>query len=201
MPDYARLAIMAEPDVARISEELILNTIRFSRASTRQPKADHCAMECARSDPGPETPVPSNLRHLPWPAVGSLLYCSGVFTTYLRLTMKKLSALIAMTLFSGFVYAQAPVKATTTSEGTVVQPASKGDIKAAAKVEKAEIKANEKIEKAVADAAVTNTKADAKAAKTKAAAQAKADKKILDAKKDVAEAQVDANTKMARDSK
>jgi methionine-rich copper-binding protein CopC len=115
--------------------------------------------------------------------------------------MKKLSALIAMTLMSGLVHAQAPVKATTTPEGTVVEPATKSDIKAAAKVEKAEIKANEKIEKAAADAAVTGTKADAKAAKTKASAQAKADKKILAAKKDVANAQVDAAGKVAPDRK
>ena len=96
--------------------------------------------------------------------------------------MKKYAALIAIALISGAAYAQAPMKATTTSEGTVMEPATKGDIKAAAKVEKAEIKATEKIEKASADAAVTSMKADAKAAKTKAAAQAKADKKILDAK-------------------
>jgi cytoskeletal protein RodZ len=115
--------------------------------------------------------------------------------------MKKLSALIAMTLISGVVYAQAPMKATTTQQGTTVEPATKGDVKAAAKVEKAEIKANEKIEKASADAIVTGTKADAKAAKTKAAAQSKADKKILAAKKDVADAQVDANAKVTRDHK
>ena len=115
--------------------------------------------------------------------------------------MKKLSTIIAITLISGVVYAQAPVKATTTREGTVVEPATKADVKAAAKVEKAEIKATEKIEKATADAVVTSTKADAKAAKTKAAAQAKADKKILAAKKDVADAQVDASAKISRDRK
>jgi hypothetical protein len=115
--------------------------------------------------------------------------------------MKKVSALFAIALLSGVAYAQAPVKATTTPQGTVVEPATKGDIKSAVKVEKAEIKANEKIEKAAADAAVTSTKADAKAAKTKAGAQAKAEKKILAAKKDVANAQVEAAPKVVRDAK
>jgi hypothetical protein len=107
--------------------------------------------------------------------------------------MKKLSALIAATLFAGVAFAQAPA--------VVAEPATKGDVKAAAKVEKAEIKATEKINKAVADQAVTDTKADAKAAKTKADAQAKADKKILAAKKDVAEAQVDAGNKVHKEHK
>ena len=115
--------------------------------------------------------------------------------------MKKLTALIAATMFAGVAFAQAPVAVTTSPQGTVTAPATKGDVKAAAKLEKTEIKANEKIEKAAADAAVTGTKADAKAAKTKASARAKAQKKILAAKKDVAEAQVDASAKVAKDHK
>jgi hypothetical protein len=107
--------------------------------------------------------------------------------------MKKLSALIAATLFAGAAFAQAPA--------VVVEPATKGDVKAAAKVEKAEIKATEKINKAQADQAVTETKADAKAAKKKADAQAKADKKILAAKKDVAEAHVEAGDKINKNHK
>lgn len=105
--------------------------------------------------------------------------------------MKKLTALTIATLFAGVAFAQT----------AVTVPATKGDVKAAARVEKAEIKANEKIDKAVADAAVTETKADAKAIKTKTHAKAKANKKILAAKKDVADAQVDANTKISRDHK
>jgi hypothetical protein len=113
--------------------------------------------------------------------------------------MKKLSALIAATLFAGVAFAQAPVVvADPAAKGEI---ATKGDVKAAAKVERAEIKATEKINKAVADQAVTETKADAKAAKTKAEAQAKADKKILAAKKDVAEAHVEAGEKMHKDHK
>jgi hypothetical protein len=115
--------------------------------------------------------------------------------------MKKLSTLIASTLFVGVALAQAPAATTTTGQETNIRPATKDDVKAAAKVEKAEIKANEKIDKAIADAAVTSTKADAKAAKTKAGAQAKADKKILAAKKNVTEAQVDASAKISRDKK
>jgi len=107
--------------------------------------------------------------------------------------MKKLSALIAATLFAGVAFAQAPA--------VVTEPGTKSDVKAAAKVEKAEIKATEKINKAAADQAVTDTKADAKAVKTKADAQAKADKKILAAKKDVAEAQVDAGAKVHKEHK
>ena len=48
---------------------------------------------------------------------------------------------------------------------------------------------------------MTSTKADAKAAKTKAGAQAKAEKKILAAKKDVADAQVEASEKVTREKK
>jgi hypothetical protein len=146
--------------------------------------------------------IPSIVRASFAADVDSLTYREFVFPNkYWSLYMKKLSALIASTLFVGVAFAQAPVATTTTGQGTSVAPATKGDVKAAAKVEKAEIKANEKIDKAVADAAVTSTKADAKAAKTKAGAQAKADKKILAAKKDVAEAQVDANAKAFRDKK
>ena len=113
--------------------------------------------------------------------------------------MKKLSALIVATLFSGIAFAQAP--AAVVSANANAELATKADVKAAAKVEKAEINATEKINKAVADQAVTDTKADAKAVKTKADAQAKADKKILAAKKDVAEAHVEAGAKMNKDSK
>ena len=120
---------------------------------------------------------------------------------YWDLDMKKLTTLIAIIMASGVALAQAPVATTATAQGTSVAPVTKGDVQAAVKVEKAEIKANEKIDKALADAAVTSTKADAKAAKTKAGAQAKADKKILAAKEDVAEAQIDANAKVARDKK
>lgn len=117
--------------------------------------------------------------------------------------MKKLSTLIVATMFSGVAFAAAH----TAAPAVVVDPApkgemaTKGDVKAAAKVEKAEIKATEKVNKAVADQAVTDTKADAKAVKTKADAQAKADKKILNAKKDVAEAHVEAGEKMRKDHK
>jgi hypothetical protein len=113
--------------------------------------------------------------------------------------MKKLSALIAATLFAGVAFAQAP--AVVTEPAAKIDLATKSDVKAAAKVEKAEIKATEKVNKAVADQAVTDTKADAKAVKTKADAQAKADKKILAAKKDVAEAQVDAGAKVHKEHK
>ena len=113
--------------------------------------------------------------------------------------MKKLSALIAATLFAGVAFAQAP--AVVTEPASKSELATKGDVKAAAKVEKAEINATEKINKAAADQAVTETKADAKAAKTKADAQAKADKKVLVAKKDVAEAQVDAGAKVHKEHK
>ena len=113
--------------------------------------------------------------------------------------MKKLSALIAAALFAGVAFAQAP--AVVVDPAPKGELATKGDVKAAAKVEKAEIKATEKINKAVADQAVTETKADAKAAKTKADAQAKADKKILAAKKDVAEAHVEAGDKINKNHK
>jgi hypothetical protein len=113
--------------------------------------------------------------------------------------MKKLSALIAATLFAGVAFAQAP--AVVTEPSAKGELATKSNVKAAAKVEKAEIKATEKINKATADQAVTDTKADAKDVKTKADAQAKADKKILVAKKDVAEAQVDAGAKVHKEHK
>ncbi|MDB5760932.1 MAG: hypothetical protein JWM30_4221 [Burkholderia sp.] len=146
--------------------------------------------------------IPSTVRASFTPNVNNVTYCEFLFpNTYWGSYMKKLIALIASTLFVGVAFAQAPVATTTAGQGTSVAPATKGDVKTAVKVEKAEIKANEKIDKAVADAAVTSTKADAKAAKTKAGAQAKADKKILTAKKDVAEAQVDANAKVSRDKK
>lgn len=113
--------------------------------------------------------------------------------------MKKLTTLIAATLIAGVAFAQAPgVAVDPAAKGEI---ATKGDVKAAAKVEKAEINATEKINKALADQAVTETKADAKAAKTKADAQAKADKKILAAKKNVAEAHVEAGAKMNKDNK
>jgi hypothetical protein len=113
--------------------------------------------------------------------------------------MKKLSALIAATLFAGVAFAQAP--AVVTEPAATSELATKGDVKAAAKVEKSEIKVTEKINKAAADQAVTETKADAKAAKTKAGAEAKADKKILAAKKDLADTQVDAGATVHKDHK
>lgn len=61
--------------------------------------------------------------------------------------MKKLTALIAASLFAGVGFAQAPVTTTTMSQGTVVAPATKSDVKAAAKVENVEIKANEKLKR------------------------------------------------------
>jgi hypothetical protein len=126
-------------------------------------------------------------------------------STTTEVHMKKLSALIAATLFAGVAFAQAPAVVTEPAAkgelATKTELATKGDVKAAAKVEKAEINATEKINKAAADQAVTETKADAKAAKTKADAQAKADKKVLVAKKDVAEAQVDAGAKVHKEHK
>ncbi|MET0961325.1 MAG: hypothetical protein ABWY05_00685 [Noviherbaspirillum sp.] len=113
--------------------------------------------------------------------------------------MKQLSALIVATLFAGAAFAQAP--AVVAAPAAKTELATKSDVKAAAKVEKVEINATEKINKAVADQAVTDTKADAKAAKTKADAQAKADKKILSAKKDVAEAHVEAGAKIDKNHK
>jgi hypothetical protein len=149
-----------------------------------------------------EIPFPSTVRYFVVSGVMKLMYCAFAFINHYRGSkMKKLTALIAATLFAGVAFAQAPVAVTTSPQGTVTAPATKGDVKAAAKLEKTEIKANEKIEKAAADAAVTGTKADAKAAKTKASARAKAQKKILAAKKDVAEAQVDASAKVAKDHK
>jgi len=117
--------------------------------------------------------------------------------------MKKLSALIVASVFSSVAFAAAhtAAPAVVTDTAPKAELATKGDVKAAAKVEKAEIKATEKINKAIADQAVTETKADAKAAKTKADAQAKADKKILAAKKDVAEAHVEAGEKINKEHK
>lgn len=119
----------------------------------------------------------------------------------LGLMMKNIITLLLAIASCSVALAQASDAAVTSPQGTVIAPATKGDVKAAAKVEKAEIKAQEKIEKAVADAEVTSTKADANAAKKKAAAQAKADRKILAAKKDVAEAQIDANKNISKEHK
>jgi hypothetical protein len=59
--------------------------------------------------------------------------------------MKKLSALIASTLFDDVAFAPAPVAATTTGQATSAAPATEDEVQPAAKVEKAEIEANEKI--------------------------------------------------------